>query len=117
MKTFNDYVLIEPDPELKDEESAFTMPSSAKFLHTATVIDPGPEDFVMHFMDGCMTNDEISKSRVFPGLEKGAKVMFRSVAEQRMTMDQAYRVNLGLDKDGRKRIGLLIKVCDLIALV
>lgn len=107
----NDYILIEPIQI--EQKSDYLLPDTAQFLRPARVLDTGPDECLMHFFDGRSTSvGLVRKSLCFPGVVIGAVVLYRRVAEERLTMDGGYRKIL---EDGRSVIQL--KILDVISVL
>ncbi|MBX4215877.1 hypothetical protein KW797_02935 [Candidatus Parcubacteria bacterium] len=99
------------EPTKLEEPHNYILPDSAQMLFPATVIDPGPDYCLVQYMEKGIS-ELVQKSVIAPDVKPGAIVLYRKIAEERHTMDGAYRRILA---DGRTVI--LVKILDIVATV
>ncbi len=104
----NDYILVEPVNESDTKKKGGPIiPDSAQHFTEAIVLDIGPDTCLPQYMEkgiGPLT----SKRQICPGLKVGSTIHYRKVAEERLTMDAAYRKSV----DGRSVV--LVKILDCV---
>jgi len=107
----NDYIVISTAKSDFKDSGGPIVPDTANPLREGIVIDPGQPFCVIQWFDKGMS-EVITKEELWPGLVKGAKVLYRKVAEERLTMDQAYRITT----EGKEQV-LYIKISDIIGVL
>lgn len=82
----NDYIVIEQISH-EDGDAVIAMTDRMRMLLRGRVISVGSDHCVL---DGTL----VRKSELFPDLKDGCEVLYKKIAEDRMTDDAAYRHRL-----------------------
>lgn len=104
----NEYLLLEliPTPEDDPTQQNFA-PERAKICRPAKVVSIGNPTCILVNEKGLSTL--VSKSELIPNLKVGQIVYYRKVAEERLTMDGAYREKID-DRDC-----VFVKITDIVS--